>query len=195
MSRITEKSIFYHIPKTGGIWVETAMKNAGLKLHRAGVNNFKPKFNLIHRHNTPQCILSESKKGKFSFCFIRNPVDWYISFWKYRKETRTFENFPLDKIWSEDIKEFILNVKKTYPNFVGEMYQCYTPYVDFIGRTENLADDLVKALRLAGETFDEEKLRFTPPQNTTNIRIDEETKQWIYQYLYPQGMSSSLSGQ
>ena len=37
--------------------------------------------------------------------------------------------------------------------------------VDFIGKQENLVDDLVKALNAAGEFFDEELIRSTRPVN------------------------------
>jgi hypothetical protein len=39
--------------------------------------------------------------------------------------------------------------------------------IEFVGRFERLADDLVRALHFAGETFDERKLREGPPLNTT----------------------------
>jgi hypothetical protein len=56
------------------------------------------------------------------------------------------------------------------PGFLTNEY--YVPMVgpreqeiDFVGRYENLADDLVTALRLAGEDFNERELRSTPPVN------------------------------
>ncbi len=37
--------------------------------------------------------------------------------------------------------------------------------VDFIGKQENLADDLVTALNTAGEFFEEKRIRSTPSSN------------------------------
>jgi hypothetical protein len=37
--------------------------------------------------------------------------------------------------------------------------------VDFVGRFEDLVNQLVRGLQAAGEPFDEDKLRSTPPQN------------------------------
>jgi hypothetical protein len=39
--------------------------------------------------------------------------------------------------------------------------------IEFVGRFERLADDLVHALRLSGETFDETDLRRTAPVNVS----------------------------
>ena len=40
--------------------------------------------------------------------------------------------------------------------------------IDFIGHHERLADDLVAALRLAGERFDEQALQGHPPVNVSD---------------------------
>jgi hypothetical protein len=40
--------------------------------------------------------------------------------------------------------------------------------MEFIGRFESLTDDLVNALQLAGEEFDENVIRNTPPVNQTS---------------------------
>ena len=40
--------------------------------------------------------------------------------------------------------------------------------IDFIGRYGRLADDLVAALHLAGESFDEQALRAHPPVNVSD---------------------------
>jgi len=52
-------------------------------------------------------------------------------------------------------------VSKIYKEFTADVR---TP-LHFIGRQESLVDDLVKALQLAEEDFDEEKLRATPMEN------------------------------
>ena len=41
--------------------------------------------------------------------------------------------------------------------------------IDFIGRFESLADDLVRALKTTGASFDERALRATPPINVSHI--------------------------
>lgn len=72
---------FYHIPKTGGKWLEEACKAAGLTVRSMtsapGVHN---------RHAPPQFVIDRSKleRSMHSFCSVRNPLDWYASWWRYR---------------------------------------------------------------------------------------------------------------
>ena len=56
-----------------------------------------------------------------------------------------------------------------YPRFVGPP----DGEIDFIGRYERLVDDLVLALRLAGQDFDEKVIRSMPPINRS-LNEDEE---------------------
>lgn len=163
----TAKVIFYQIPKTGGTWVRVAMRNAGLRLNYCQGSD-KHEFDLRRDHATPNVIHQRYKPSHFSFCFVRHPVNWYQSFWSYRMKTRRFWNrrFPPDRYWSDDFDKFVSNVLSAFPDgFVTALYQYYVDDVDYVGRQETLADNLVEALHLGGETFDEVSLRATPPQN------------------------------
>ena len=111
---------------------------------------------------------------------MRHPVAWYRSYWSFRsrKGARRDEKFPADGLWSDDFDQFVNNLLDAYPRgFVSTLYQYYTGVegeaVDFVGCQEHLADDLVKALTLAGEDFDEAALRATRPTN----RSPQEWKQ------------------
>lgn len=163
----TEKSVFYHVPKTGGIWVKEAIRRSGLKYGRCKEMRMGQEFNLKREHSTPDVVRSEDRDGLFGFCFVRHPVGWYKSFWAYRIKTKNLDpRFPADRVWDYDFEKFVGNVLDAYPDgFVTQLYQFYVgedlEKVDFIGRQENLADDLVTALTLAGEEFDESLLRTT----------------------------------
>ena len=168
MASATERFIFYHIPKTGGTWVKVALKEAGVKTGAVRTTGGPHPFNLKWAHACPGTVPERSKDGRFSFCFVRQPIAWYTSYWAFRsrKGARRDENFPADGLWSDDFDQFVNNLLDAYPGgFVTALYQYYTgarcDKVDFIGRQETLADDLVKALTLAGETFDEAALRAT----------------------------------
>lgn len=162
-----ERTIIYHVPKTGGTWVKAAMKAAGIRCYGVqDITNSHP-FNLLRKHATPDVAPSD----KFSICFVRRPIPWYISYWSFRcSGPRRDMKFPADRLLSEDFDEFVNNVLDAYPSgFVTALYQYYTGEdyrkVDFIGRQENLAHDLTVGLTLAGEDFDEVALRNTPPIN------------------------------
>lgn len=159
----TDKLIFYHIPRTGGIYSKEAMRRSGVGYGRC--KTYQTPYWLKREHSTYRNVIDEHKDGLFSFCFVRHPVEWYKSFWCYRMLSKTLDlRFPADWCWSGDFDEFVNNVLDAYPvGYVTNLYQCYVgreaDQLDFIGKQENLVDDLIKALTLAGEEFDEARLR------------------------------------
>lgn len=194
MALRTDKSIFYHIPKAGGIWVRKVISAIGLN-ERETVSTQDHSLGLIKKHTTYEQTLDEDKKGLFSYCFVRNPVDWYQSFWNFRldreggpliRRRKFYAKFRLDNLWSDDFDEFIDNVIKEIPEgFVTNLYKYYVgencDKVDFIGRTENLRKDFAKALEMAGEKTDLELINKKPKRNTSwkKEEINPVTKQKI----------------
>ena len=168
----TDRTIIYHIPKCGGTWVKVALRNAGLPYRSTrNVSNQHP-FNLKKGHATPDMIPEPYKRRRYSIAFVRYPVDWYTSYWAFRsrKGARRDEKFPVAGLWSDDFDEFVNNVLDAYPGgFVTTLYQYYLgengDKVDFIGRQEYLASDLMLALNRAREVYDAAALKATPRQN------------------------------
>lgn len=168
----TSRAVIYHIARTGGIWIKVAIHRSGLRYdrckHRRGAIH---EFGLVREHATPDMLRPEDKEGLFSICFVRHPVNWVKSFWAFRVRTGYLDmKFPLDRIWNDDLEKFVANILSEYPEgFVTRLYQYYigekADRLDFIGRQENLVDDLVQALTLAGEEFDEVTLRATGRKN------------------------------
>ena len=183
-----------------------AVKNAGLKTRGTRQIEEPHPFNLKRAHATPDVVLQKYRKGRYNITFVRKPVDWYISYWSFRsrKGARRDEKFPADGLWSDEFDQFVNNVLDAYPGgFVTALYQYYTgaecEKVDFVGRQEHLADDLVRALTLAGEEFDEEALRATARQNPSPDRWKErcvllpetqariaECERWVLETFYPE---------
>lgn len=177
MAAQTDRIIFYHIPKTGGIWVKYAMRRGGIKYGRArNRRRLGQAWKLKREHAIPEVIRPEDKENRLSFCFIRHPVDWYKSFWAYRKKTGLLDlEFPADKCWDEKFESFVLNVLEGYPDgFVTQLYQYYIgrdiDKIDYVGRQENLENDLVEVLYLAREIFDEKELRASKRLNIASTR-------------------------
>ena len=194
MSLRLNKSIFYHIPKTGGTWVNYAIRKAMIdnkdliyrrpKLKRADddYSNWREvvshSLGMRRAHETQWGIANEEKDDIFSFTFVRKPLDWYKSYWADRKFSRETKNkkywgaFPLDFAWDESFDQFVLNATKMFSQ--GALTLIYQSFLgldgddlDFVGRQENLVEDLVKALTLAGEDFNEEKLRNVGKKNVS----------------------------
>jgi hypothetical protein len=83
------------------------------------------------------------------------------------------ERNPLDqRCRSEHFHNFVEQVLELFPGFIttslveflGENYD----QIDYVGKYENLVDDLIHALRMAGEVFDENSIRALAPCNVSN---------------------------
>jgi hypothetical protein len=149
--------VFLHVPKTGGVWAVEAMKAAGIEFEPIGVYGHHARYDV-------------DIGDRFAFGFVREPLSWHGSIWNFRRK-EGFSGY-LDPWISLDFPDFLGQVIEHQP---GHLSMYYTSFVgppddeiDFIGRYENLVDDLVEGLRLAGEDFDEQALRALPPLNVSS---------------------------
>jgi hypothetical protein len=161
-SLITPRMRFLHVPKTGGSWATAAM-------HSAGVPAVRPAELPFHAD------LAESRDyaDRFTFAFVRHPLDFWRSYWAYRMRDGWDQTSHVDApAASPDFDEFINRVIASVPGEAGALYERFAGpaagAIDFVGRYEHLADDLSAALRLAGEAFDERAVRATPPVNASD---------------------------
>ena len=113
------------------------------------------------------------------FAFVRDPFDWYASFWRHRQKFGDWDSAnPMDEFARRPFTEFVLQVATERPRHLTLVYEryCGPPEdpISFVGRYERLTEDLVTALTLAGQRFDEDALHAYPPVNTTD-RDDPRT--------------------
>ena len=181
ITKIKSNGDFLHIPKTGGSWVykvlevnDLIVKLPQFKHYNYDLNLFEPL--LYPRGNqrreqlrfikkcAGQFIFPEKSRGnyrRFRFCFVRNPLTWYESWWNYMEgldwpnygeENSAYDWHPnsvLNGLGSNDFNEFIWNVIQKRPGYVSELYHSYTKSgINFIGRQEHLQDDLLDLLTL-----------------------------------------------
>lgn len=175
MALATDKLLFLHIPKTAGVWIRQAFK--ALNIHHYEIGHWHSHF----PYNSTTTRLYEYKpiefyKDKFIFTFVRHPLSWYQSRWAFRmKQGWRASHHPLDfHCASNDFCRFVENALAYRPSgWVTEEYMNFiaTPpkRLDFIGRTENLIDDFIMALNLAGDSVDEKILRSMPRVNDSDM--------------------------
>lgn len=156
MAVITDKSIFFHIPKTGGTWVTRVLLDSipsARKLeYYAG-----ERVRWDGQHVPTNRINS---RGRKTFCFVRHPLEWYKSLWRYHNTDGDWEvsetaQDPLDLLCPhKEFNIFIDKVIETFPN--GYLHWIVEPFiagVDYIGRQERLVFDLMDILDSIGEDY------------------------------------------
>jgi hypothetical protein len=133
----------------------------------------------------------KKQKDPFIFLFVRNPIDWYESYFKYILKLK-FKRFSssinhlhpmssLNDCYSEDFNIFIDNIIKKEPGYLTNLFARYvhSDKVSFIGKQENLAADLIEALGQTSLTFDERKiLQFPEVNKSEEKRIDWSKKNY-----------------
>jgi hypothetical protein len=114
--------------------------------------------------------------GRFIFAFVREPLSWYASQYSYRRMNQLRDFYgPGERIddWMHtlDFPDFLNRMTVEGQDFLSDYYEQFVGppdnEIDFVGRYENLVEDLVIALRLAGQEFNEPMLRRFDPINQT----------------------------
>ncbi len=158
-------SLFVHIPKTGGTWTSHVLKDMGI---------VQTRFDRAHERPSEY---RELIGNRLYFTFIRNPITWYQSRWAgpyarsvYPQRTRNQAGFHFaNKRELHDFRYWLTNAldRNSASNFFHE----YIDDCDFIGKTENLKNDLTSALKIAGEKFNKKFLN-SPPINKAKEELD-----------------------
>jgi hypothetical protein len=186
---MNDRFMVYFVPKTGGTWSRGAMRRGGVG-GLSGVHTIpgvRP-FGLRAHHATPEAV-PEEYKDRFQFCFVRRPFQWYQSFWAFRMKAHAFDEdivagggmTVLDYLWVPDFREFLSRVLCSCPRILTLMFQAFTgpdnDWMDFVGRQEELSDDLLTALRIAGYSdLDESRMRRLKPMNVTGREFKKQAK-------------------
>jgi len=150
---LNNNMMFIHIPKTGGNWITEVLKINNL-INRA----------LPEKHDTPEIIKSKYPNINpiKKFCFIRNPITWYESWFQYAtmKNWRNWGKHKwhpckrLNGLGDKAFNKFIENVIKHCPSYLSNLYSLYTKDCDFVGKQEDLEKDLVKTLGIELKLID-----------------------------------------
>lgn len=203
-------AVFLHVPKTGGSWVTTVLKEAGLverefghihadmvrvRYYGSGRKAFLRSVYDAAKSRLPRSlkaaimtpqrrrVVAERQHAQtpFTFCFVRHPLRWYESWWRYMNgrsgsdwasESDLLSWHPCAAIkhcGDDNYEQFIRNVIEQRPGFASELFAQYAqPEIRFVGKQEYLADDLVKALNMMDLSFDESQIHNRAAANVSH---------------------------
>jgi hypothetical protein len=195
-------SVFLHIPKTGGTWVRSILSEMSLAggkrghkhidfdgLLRAELERWGPLAPVYKGVKSLGKRLKKwPEKPSFKFCFVRHPLAWYESHWKFsarldkgwkfwgQANSRVYwhPTVELNPLGSMDFNEFMWNVIRRRPGFVTELFYSYTkPGINFIGRNEHLSRDLQAVLEVLQLPFREETLQ---ARSSVSVNVSKRSR-------------------
>ncbi len=157
MAVLTKRTAFLHLPKTGGTTVRAFLDTHGLIVRET--NSGEPLASRMH--STFRQAQSEIGPDRFVMIASRDPLDWYVSFWRHRQRHGTPKGagwMPVDDVWSDDFTTWVRNVIGMYPDgLYTRMFQGFTdglidaPNQWAILSSRRLLTDLCWYLEYAGE--------------------------------------------
>lgn len=168
MALASEKTLFLHIPKTGGMFVRHVYKVCGIPHYEIGDQ---------HSHFPYLLRLNDESfyKNLNTYAFVRNPLSWYQSRWTFRVKYGWKAIHPLDfNCASNNFHQFVDNVLKYMPD--GWVTWEYKNYIDsvpggikHVGRVERMADDLIKIMQSSGEKVSINAINNMPRVNDSDM--------------------------
>jgi hypothetical protein len=195
MALIIDKTyIFYHIPKTGGnSFRHFLATNTTLSLKEIGHKHATPDYlSGLLNANTLKKLFPDPIKKLAPIVIIRNPIDWYLSWYNYNKsrsivrwgERRIVRDWhPLASLNSLDYKTFqgfLDQMLDKHQGFVSNLYRRYLSESRVhVVRLEDIANGAMAEMDRLGlkheqfSTFDFPKIR---PSERIQDSISEHYK-------------------
>lgn len=185
---LDNKALFFHTPKTGGTWIRRAC-------HESGIRTLEIIYPLHHGHKGSDVISINdiahmppikliTPDSLFTFSFIRHPETWLQSVFRHHAERGWGKNVIEQTIKSTGFNDFVRKYTTNFPGLIGRNQEMYCNGVNFVGKYENIAEDLIKALNIAGLKFDENKLRGAVKTNVSDHKIRTEYSERNLKRLY-----------
>lgn len=141
---LTPRSLFVHIPKTGGMWVIDALVKTGTPCYMGAF------------HHTPPGEILPVVPDRYSFTFVRQPVTWWRSLWSHSAAT-DWPSYgePFQPVigcgLGDSYESFMTRVLNDCPGQYSRIVEHYTEGIRHVGRFEHLESDLAEILARAGE--------------------------------------------
>lgn len=154
-----DRAICLHIPKTGGTFIRNYFQETGMDhgvqklLEKAHINAYA--LRQIMEHPIEDLV----------FCFVRHPLTWYRSYWTSKQKIPDRRGGWIDDIVDQSWNGFIEQIIAEYPHYLTEFYAGYTEICRFIGKQENLREDLDTVLKFLRIPYRREYIYRRVPDN------------------------------
>ncbi len=172
------RSLFVHVPKTGGKWILAAVRRAGLRARPVR----SPGYHVGHA-GISKLADRRYRIPPFSFLIARETVDWWESLWRF-SESPGSKLYDIDPAIGHPFRpilehcrpglscdDFVRRIVEAVPGFYGAMLREYLDDgIEFVGRFDDLAGSLLAALRTAGVPIRKHqaiRIRSTSPVNVS----------------------------
>jgi hypothetical protein len=167
MAIASDKFVFLHIPKTGGVWVTYALKQA-IQTSMIGQQH-------SHFPQLLQLYDEDWYKQRYIFTMIRHPITWYQSRWAFRVKHGWRLGHPLDfNCSTNDFHAFVEAVLKHKPD--GWLTWLYNQYIenvpggiDYVARLEKGVGEVKHVLKEAGVEYKDEQVENIPRINDSDM--------------------------
>ena len=167
------------MPKTGGTFIRETIGNLGIENEEIGQTH-EHVISFIEKY--PDYL-----KGRIVFTFIRHPLDWWKSYWSYRVLTGWSPDSKIDRECNDnDFQIYIDKILKSQwkYHYINICRGFLTSHTDYVGRQENLVDDLKNILIIAGELHDNNSVGLLEKINTSNSQKEK------YSYMQKRKMKN-----
>jgi hypothetical protein len=183
------KTLFLHIPRTGGTWTASALHKIELPSRSWG--GWLSTKEQGHKLPANHCLLNHFHPAELVtveqvFAFVRHPVAYYASVWKWlnygrmRKQWLWHPFRNAAKLYSPNINIWASRMMEAEPCWYTRLLEMYVGPEDgehcfYIGRNESLVPDLISVLhhlgyKLTGSQL--QTLRTLKPINNSNIKVE-----------------------
>lgn len=169
------KSSVIHIPKCAGTFLQAFLFALKLPKHRYT----HPQDGHLFLHQMTQSV------NTYNFTFVRHPYTWWPSFYEWSRTTRFSEaekQSPDFDTWIQDYGPFWMGLyTRLIKRYIGEdpVYASDVK-MHFIGKTENIFEDLYTALTNAGEDFEEDRFHHLVKNYDTNENLTKWSNKQVY---------------
>lgn len=175
-----QKIVYLHLSKTGGSWSRGILEQHDFKI--IDIKSFGG-----HLPNSPKY------KDYFTFGFVRHPVSWYKSLYRFFKtndwvlnSNGGFSGAVFTDLKSDNINDFLDTIRRKDKFDLNEMYNRFFVEhpVSYIGKYENLYEDLHLCLKLNGinatNLIRNRATHYVNKSNAYDCNLSPENLEYIY---------------